>query len=71
MFHSTSIISSRSQISKNVEIGPYCIVDDNVSIGEGCKLISHVHITGNTEIGKNNKFFPFSSYWKHTSRFKI
>ena len=32
-----------------------------MSVEEGCELISHVHLSGNTKIGRNNKFFPFSS----------
>lgn len=61
MIHNTSIISKKSKIHKNVYIGPYCIIDDNVEINEGSELISNIHISGNTYIGKNNKFFPFSS----------
>ena len=61
MINSTAIVSSKSHISQNVQIGPYCIIDDNVCIDEDSELISHVHITGKTKIGKNNKFFPFSS----------
>ena len=61
MIHKTAIISASCQIHDDVIIGPYCIVDGNVSIDEGTELISNVHISGNTKIGKNNKFFPFSS----------
>ena len=61
MIHQTAIISTKAKISKNTKIGPYCIIDEGVSIEEGCELISHVHLSGNTKIGKNNKFFPFSS----------
>ena len=61
MIHPTAVISSKSHISQNVKVGPYCIIDDNVYIDQNTELISHVHITGNTKIGKNNKFFPFSS----------
>ena len=61
MIHQTAIISTKAKISENTKIGPYCIIDDEVSIEEGCELISHVHLSGNTKIGKNNKFFPFSS----------
>ena len=60
MIHPTSIISKKASINKNVKIGPFCIIDDNVQIDEGSELISNVHISGNTIIGKNNKFFPFS-----------
>ena len=61
MIHSSAIISKNVKISKNVNIGPYCIIDGNVTIESGTELISHVNIYGNTKIGKNNKFFSFSS----------
>ena len=61
MIHPTAVVSSKSNISQNVKVGPYCIIDDNVYIDENTELISHVHVTGYTKIGKNNKFFPFSS----------
>ena len=61
MIHPTSVISKDAQISKNVKIGPYCVIDSKVAIDEGCELLSHVHVSGNTKIGKNNIFFPFSS----------
>ena len=61
MIHPSSIVSSKSKLHKNVTVGPYCIIDDNVEIGEGSKLISNIHITGNTFIGVNNTFFPFSA----------
>jgi len=61
VIHQTAVISTKAKISENIKIGPYCIINDGVSIEEGCELISHVHLSGNTKIGKNNKFFPFSS----------
>ena len=60
MIHKTAIISSKAKISENVSIGPFCIVDSDVTLKKGNELVSHVHLTGNTIIGENNKFFPFS-----------
>ena len=59
--HQTSIVSKKSKLDNNVEIGPFCIIDDNVTIANNTKLISHIHISGNTSIGENNLFYPFSS----------
>jgi UDP-N-acetylglucosamine acyltransferase len=59
--HKSAIVSPRAQIAEGVRIGPYCIVDDNVKIAEGCILEAHVYITGNTEIKKDCKFYPFCS----------
>ena len=61
MIHPTAVISENVNIGDNVTIGPFCVVDDNVTIGDGCILKSHVVVRGPTRIGKNNKFFQFSS----------
>ena len=56
-----SYISKKAKIHSSVKIGPYCVIGDNVEIGENCVLHSHVSLSGNTKIGKNNIFYPFSS----------
>jgi len=59
--HPSSIISPKAIIGNNLNIGPYCIIGEDVEIGNGTELISNVNISGNTKIGKNNVFHPFSS----------
>tara|TARA_B100000886_G_scaffold339533_1_gene305281 strand:- start:6 stop:791 length:786 start_codon:yes stop_codon:yes gene_type:complete len=61
VIHPTAIVDKKSKISKNVEIGPYCIIGPDVEIESNSKLHSHVSIKGNTKIGKNNEIFPFVS----------
>ena len=61
MIHPTAVISETATIGENVTIGPFCMVDDNVTIGDGCVLKSHVVVRGPTRIGRNNKFYQFSS----------
>ncbi len=61
MIHSTAIIDTKTNISKNVKIGPYSVIGPNVEIGEGTEIQSHVCIVGNTKVGKNNKIYPFAS----------
>ena len=61
MIHHTAVVDSKSKISNNVEIGPYCIIGPHVEIDTNTKLHSHVNISGNTKIGKNNEIFPFVS----------
>ena len=58
--HKTAIVSKDAKIESGVEIGPYCIVGDNVQIGKGTRLISHVVIE-HTEIGDNCTVYPFTS----------
>ena len=54
-------ISKNAIIHPSVKIGPFCYIGDNVKIDKNCELKSHVSITGNTNIGKDNIFYPFSS----------
>src|SRR5262249_51792702 len=59
--HPTAIISPDAKIHSSCKIGPYCTVGNDVEIGGGGELISHVVIDGPTKIGARNRFFPFSS----------
>jgi len=61
MIHKTAIIESKAKLSKNVQIGPYCVIGPNVEIEENTIIQSHVNICGNVKIGKGNKIYPFVS----------
>ena len=61
MISDLSFVSKNAKIDPSVNIGPFCFIGDNVVIGKNNKLISHVSIIGNTTIGENNIFYPFSS----------
>jgi UDP-N-acetylglucosamine acyltransferase len=56
-----SYVSKNAIIHPSVKIGPFCYIGDNVNIDKNCELKSHVSIIGNTNIGKDNIFYPFSS----------
>ena len=61
MIHPSAIISKNANIDSSTNVGPFCVIGDNVKIGKHNQLISHVSITGNTKIEDNNVFFPFCS----------
>jgi UDP-N-acetylglucosamine acyltransferase len=61
LIHPTAVIDPSAQIAEGVQIGPYCVIGADVCIDEGCILDSHVCVHGPTQIGKNNRFFPFGS----------
>jgi UDP-N-acetylglucosamine acyltransferase len=61
MKENNSYVSIKSIIHPTVKIGPFCYIGDNVKIDKNCELKSHVSILGNTNIGKDNVFYPFSS----------
>jgi UDP-N-acetylglucosamine acyltransferase len=59
--HPLAIVDAAASLAEDVEVGPFCTIGANVTIGAGCKLISHVVIDGHTTIGARNTFFPFAS----------
>jgi UDP-N-acetylglucosamine acyltransferase len=61
MIHPTAVVDPEARVPASCRIGPYCVVDAGVELGEECELVSHVHVGGPTKIGSHNRFLPFSS----------
>ena len=61
MIHPTAIISERAKLAADVSVGAYCVIGDEVSIGAGTRIDSHVVINGPTTIGGDNHIYQFSS----------
>jgi len=59
--HPTAVVHSGARIAGGVEIGPYSVIGEHVSIGRDTKIASHVLIEGWTTIGERNHIFSFSS----------
>jgi len=56
MIHSTAIIHPDAKLHSTVQVGPYAVIDGGVELGSGCVVGPHVHLTGVTSIGANNRF---------------
>lgn len=52
--HPTATVDPRAQLDDNAEIGPYCLVEADVSIGAGTVLRDHVVVRRYTTLGKGN-----------------
>jgi len=59
--HETAIIDPKADLDTGIEIGPFCIIKKGVRIGKNTKLMANVIVEGETEIGENCTFYPFSS----------
>jgi UDP-N-acetylglucosamine acyltransferase len=59
--HRTAIVEDGARIGDGVRIGPYCHVTNEVTLGEGVELVSHVVVAGRTSIGAGTRIFPFAS----------
>lgn len=58
--HPAAIVDPRARLAADVEIGPWCRVDGDVSLAAGVRLLSHVVVTGHTEIGAGTTVHPFA-----------
>ena len=56
MIHPTAIIHPGAQLHESVRVGPYSVIDEHVTVGAECELAPHVHLTGHTTIGAENRF---------------
>ncbi len=70
MLHPTAIIHPNTRLGADCHIGPYCVIGEHVVLGDGCWLHSHVVIDGHTQLGRENKIFPFASLGLQTQDLK-
>ncbi|MEN3043649.1 MAG: UDP-3-O-(3-hydroxymyristoyl)glucosamine N-acyltransferase [Candidatus Hydrothermales bacterium] len=63
--HETAIISRGAEIESGVYIGPYCIIENNVKIKKGVKLLAFVYVGKNSFIDEDTLIFPFVSIEKN------
>jgi UDP-N-acetylglucosamine acyltransferase len=61
IIHPSAVIEDGAKIGVGARIGPFCMVGSNVTLGEGCELISHVVVAGRTTVGSRTKIYPFAS----------
>lgn len=62
LIHPTAIISDETKLGENVKVGPYAVIEGDVTIGAGTVVGHHASIgcpSGTTTIGKNNNLLPF------------
>ena len=59
--HPTAIISTKAELGRNVSIGPYSVIGDDVILHDDVRVASHCVIEGPSEFGSGSVFFPFVS----------
>jgi UDP-N-acetylglucosamine acyltransferase len=54
MIHPTAVVSDQALLGRDVEIGPFCIVEPGVSLGDRTRLVAQVTIKSGTSVGCDN-----------------
>ena len=57
MIHPTAIVSPKAEIGKNVEIGPYAVIEEDVRIGDDCYIDAHVKVCRYTTVGPRCRIY--------------
>jgi UDP-N-acetylglucosamine acyltransferase len=56
-----AIVAPTARLDDGVSVGPFAVIGDDVEIGAGTRIESHVVIKGPTTIGRDNHIFQFAS----------
>ncbi len=56
--HPSAALGDGVELDDGVVVGPFCHIEGRVRIGAGTRLMSHVTILGDTEIGRDNVLHP-------------
>jgi UDP-N-acetylglucosamine acyltransferase len=52
--HPTAIVEDGAVLGAGVEVGPYALIGPEVILGEGCRILGHVVLTGRVTMGPRN-----------------
>jgi UDP-N-acetylglucosamine acyltransferase len=52
-------VSSRAKLGRNVIVGPFAVIGDDVELGDDSIVHAHASISGPALFGAGNVFFPF------------
>jgi len=56
--HPSAIIDPNAELDSSVEVGPFCVIEENVRVGAGTRLYQGVYLTGWTDIGQDCDLHP-------------
>lgn len=55
--HPLAVVSGLAEVGQNVTIGPFCVIEPGVQLGDDCILESHVILKQGARIGPRNHLF--------------
>ena len=61
LVHPTALVDPAAELDSSVSVGPYTVIGPHVKVGAGTTIGAHCVIEGHTTIGRDNRFFQFSS----------
>ena len=59
--HPTAVVSPRASLARDVRVGPYAVIEDEVIIKSGCEIGAHAVIKRFTSLGRRNRVFEHAT----------
>jgi len=59
VIHPAAIVDRRAELADDVHVGPGCVIEGEVVIGQGTRLIGQAYIRGPAILGRGNIVYPF------------
>jgi UDP-N-acetylglucosamine acyltransferase len=59
--HPRAMVATTARLGRDVRIGAFAVVGEEVELGDGCILHSHAAVRGPAKLGRQNVFHPFCS----------
>jgi UDP-N-acetylglucosamine acyltransferase len=56
--HPTAVIAATAELGADVSVGPYAVIEDDVIIGDRCRIEAHAVIRRYTRMGGDNRIHP-------------
>ncbi len=53
MIHNNAVVAKGAKLGRDVSISPFAVIDENVTVGDRCRIGPHVYLTGHTVIGSD------------------
>jgi UDP-N-acetylglucosamine acyltransferase len=59
--HTTAVIGQRAELAADVRVGPYAVIEDDVTIGAGCEIGAHAVVKRFTTLGARNRVYEHAT----------
>ena len=53
--HATAVVHPSARIGQDATVGPFCILEENVTVGDGTEVCGHVVLKAGTQLGCGNR----------------
>ncbi|HEX7956462.1 MAG TPA: acyl-ACP--UDP-N-acetylglucosamine O-acyltransferase [Pyrinomonadaceae bacterium] len=59
--HPTAVVSPRAELARDVRVGAYAVIEDEVIIKSGCEIGAHAVIKRFTSLGRRNRVYEHAT----------